>query len=52
MIDAVGLCLPNTPYFVTCGSRTYHALSDRNGHYRLPLRNPRVCGKVKRGTSS
>ena len=47
-----GTLPPNTPYFVTCGSRTYHALSDDKGHYRLPLRNPRACGKVKPFTTS
>ncbi|MEA2571982.1 MAG: hypothetical protein QOI24_3983 [Acidobacteriota bacterium] len=40
-----GTLPPNTPYSVTCGSRTYHALSDRHGHYRLPLRDPRACRK-------
>jgi hypothetical protein len=47
-----GTLSPNTPYSVTCGSRTYHALSDHDGHYRLPLRNPRACGKVKAFTTS
>lgn len=41
-----GTLPPNTPYSVRCGARTYHALSDATGHYRLPLRHPRSCGKV------
>ncbi|MCU1229121.1 MAG: hypothetical protein JWO97_2005 [Acidobacteria bacterium] len=47
-----GTLPPNTPYSVTCGSRTYHALSDHKGHYRLPLRNPHACGKVEPFTTS
>jgi hypothetical protein len=41
-----GTLPPKTPYSVKCGARTYHALSDATGHYRLPLRHPRSCGKV------
>jgi hypothetical protein len=41
-----GTLPPHTPYSVKCGDRTYHALSDSAGHYRLPLRHPRTCGKV------
>lgn len=47
-----GTMLPDMPYSVICGSRTYHALSDHDGHYRLPLRNPRACGKAKPLTTS
>ena len=47
-----GTLPPDMPYTVTCGSRTYHALSDHDGRYRLPLRNPRACGRVKPLTTS